>query len=197
MAEASRNDAAGRDIQYPPGTRGEHGPAGEPRLDLPELPETATPANKPVLNRSAEAVGRGVGSAVAGVRRLPKQFDKLRSRIHLVPSRQGSPGAAEEIRDAAVEAAAEWRDAAEDTVSELTHRVRKYTHDASESANRRWDDLQRRAEWRISELRRDARKWVATAGRWPSERPLYVIGACAAISFAAGVAIRIWRSNRD
>ena len=187
MAEASRSDAVKRDINYPPGTREGSGPAEQPRLEVPELPQSASPASNPALNRSAEMVGRGVGTAVASVRRLPQQFGKLRSRIHLVP-RGGA--AAEEIRDAAIEAAAEWRDAAEDTVSELTHRVKRYTHEASEEADRRWSVFRRQAEWRIRLLRRDVR-------RWQSERPELVIAVCAAAAFAAGVALRIWRSNHD
>jgi hypothetical protein len=94
-------------------------------------------------------------------------------------------------------AAAEWRDAAEDTVSELTHRVKKYTHETAADANRRWDDFRRRAEWRMLAARQDARRWLAAARRWESERPELVIAACAAAACAAGIALRIWRSNRD
>lgn len=193
MAEASPSDGAGHNIRHSPGAR-ENFPA-EPHPGEQELRESASPASNPALNRSAEVVGLGVGTAVAGVRRLPQQLDKLRSRIHLVPS--GSGAAAQEIRDAAVDAAVAWQNAAEDTVSELTHRVEKYTYEASEGANRRRYYLRRQIEWRIGALQQQARQCLATARRWGSERPGLVIGACAAAAFAAGVALRVWRSNHD
>jgi ElaB/YqjD/DUF883 family membrane-anchored ribosome-binding protein len=193
MAEASRTDAAGRNMLYSPGINENYEAAVEPRLDLPELPEAATPASNPALNRSAEVVGRSVGNAVAGVRRLPQQFEKLRSRIHVVPRRRPGDGGTDDLK----EAVADWRDAAEDTVSDLTHRVKNYTDEVSETAQRDWEEFRRRMEWRIDALRRDARRQLAAVRRWESEQPLYVIGACAAAAFVAGVALRIWRSNRD
>jgi len=197
MAEVSRNDAAGRNIHDSPAAIKTHESGEGSRLDLPKLPESASPAASPALNRSAEVVGRSMGNAVAGVRRLPQQFDKLRSRIHLVPRRQSGSRAAEDIREAAWEAAADWRDAAEETVSELTQRVKSYTHEVSGGAHGRWDYLRERAARRISSFQRDLRQQLATARRWGSQRPLYVIGGCAAAAFAAGVALRIWRSNCD
>lgn len=193
MVEASRTDAAGRNIHYSPVAGDDQQTSREPRLDLPELPELATPASSPALNRSAEVVGRGVGNAVAGVRRLPRQFDKLRSRIHLVPRRATGGRAADDLQDVV----ADWRDAAEDTVSELTHRVKNYTDDVSNSAHRGWEDFRRQMECRIASLRRDARRQLAALRQWESKRPLQVIGGCAAAAFVAGVALRIWRSNCD
>ncbi len=196
MAEASRTDAAGRNTPYSPVNENNEA-AVEPRLDLPELPESAALASNPALNRSAEVVGRGVGNAVAGVRRLPQQFERLRSRIHVVPRRQPGDGGADYLKEAALEAAADWRGAAEDAVSELTHRVKNYTVEVSETAHLDWEEFRRRMQSRIDYLRRDARRQLAVVRRWESEQPLYVIGACAAAAFVAGVALRIWRSNRD
>jgi ElaB/YqjD/DUF883 family membrane-anchored ribosome-binding protein len=193
MAEASRTDPAGRNIHYSPGAREDQQTTREPRLDLPELPEVATPASSPALNRSAEVVGRSMGNAVAGVRRLPQQFDKLRSRIHVVPRRPTGRQPAEDIQ----EVVADWRDAAEDTVSELTHRVKNYTNEVSDTAHRGWADFRRQVGCRISVLRRDARRQLAAVRHWESERPLQVIAGCAAAGFVTGVALRIWRSNRD
>ena len=197
MAEASPNDTGGRNIHASPEARDDYSAQDAARLDLPELPKWASPASSPALNRSAEVVGRGVGNAVAGVRRLPQQLDKLRSRIHLVPRGQPGGGAAGDIKEAAWEAAADWRDAAEDTVSELAQRVRTYTDEVSASAHRGWKDLCREAGSRIDGLWRDSRRRLAIVRRWQSERPLYVIGGCAAAAFAAGVALRIWRSHCD
>lgn len=193
MGEASRTDAAGRNIHYSPGAREDYLTMTEPQFHQPELPETASPASSPALNRSAEMVGRGVGNAVAGVRRLPEQFEKLRSRIHLVPRRATGSGPADDIQ----EAVADWRNAAEDTVSELTQRVKYYTEEVSDSAHRGWQEFLRDTQARIALLRRDARRQLAAVRQWETEQPLRAIAACAAAAFAAGIALRIWRSNRD
>jgi ElaB/YqjD/DUF883 family membrane-anchored ribosome-binding protein len=156
----------------------------------------ASPASSPALNRSAAAVGRGVGTAVAGVRRLPHQFDKLRSHIHLVPRREAA-AAVSEMYDSACEAAADWRDAAEETAVELKARAETYTHEASERSNRMVEDLRRRIEMRTDTLRRGTRAWVETARQWEAHQPLKFVAGCAMLTFAAGVALRVWRSSHD
>src|SRR5271166_5700368 len=162
MAETSRTDVASRDVKYPTGAP-EHTYAGaDPeRLSVPELPEPASPASNPALNRSAEALGRGVGTAVAGARRLPQQVNKLRSRIHLVPTRERAGETISDIRDSALETAADWRAAAEDSLTELKDRAEIDTHDVTERSNRWLEDLRRRA--RIAALRRNARHWLEVA----------------------------------
>src|ERR1700751_1918604 len=100
MAEASRTDVAGSNIHYSMEAREDYQTMVEPRLDLPELPEAASIASNPALNRSAEVVGRGVGNAVAGVRRLPQQFEKLRSRIYVVPRRRPGDGGTDDLKEA-------------------------------------------------------------------------------------------------
>ncbi len=186
MPEASRTEVPSRDVKYPTGAPEAQDLSSKAvQLDLPELPKSAAPATNPALNRSAEALGRGVGTAVAGVRRLPQQLDKLRSRIHLVPRHEMS-----EIRESAFETAADWRDAAEDSIEEWKNRTELYTRDVADRTNRRLGVLQRRMETRIVEMRRTVRKWA-------SEQPLQVIASCAAAGFVAGVALRIWRSNND
>lgn len=195
MAEASRPNVAGRNMHNPAGARDPEVLPGT-RLDPPELPERASPASNPALNRSAQAVGRGVGTAVAGVRRLPQQLDKLRSRIHLVPGRESAAGAMADIKDSALETAADWRNAAEDTLGEFKDRAESYSYQVADRTNRSLEELRRRTEWRIAKLRRTARQWLVIARHWESEQPLRVIGCCAAAAFVAGVALRIWRSNK-
>jgi len=191
MAKASRPNVAGHNMPNPAG-------AGDSDvLHDPELPQRTSRASNPALNRSAQAVGRGVGTAVAGVRRLPQQLDKLRSRIHLVPGRESAAGAMADIKDSALETAADWRNAAEDTLGELKDRAETYSYEVVDRTNRRLEELRRRTEWRIVELRRTARQWLVIARHWESERPLQVIGSCAAAALVAGVALRVWRSNRD
>lgn len=176
MPEVSRSDVA-RDLSPP---------AVAPEFDLPELPERASPASNPALNGLGEAVGRRVGTAVAGVRRLPQQIDKLRSKIHLV-DRQSST----------MKTAAELRDAAGQRISEFTDQAGQYTHEVADRANRRMDELKQRLQWRVDELRRSARRWMADAQHWETERPLQVIAGCAAAAFLLGVALRVRRSYRD
>jgi ElaB/YqjD/DUF883 family membrane-anchored ribosome-binding protein len=196
MALVPRNDAAERKPDDSTGTPDLKDSAGEPPLSRPEIPQLASPAGNAALNRSAEAVGRGVGTAVASVRRLPGQFDKLRSRIHLVPKREAA-AAVSEICDSAREAAADWRDAAEETAAELKARAETYTREAAERSNRTMEDLWRRLEWRVDELRRSTRAWLETARQWEAEQPLKFVAGCAAAAFVVGVTLRIWRSSHD
>ncbi|HZP24186.1 MAG TPA: hypothetical protein VFB04_12105 [Terriglobales bacterium] len=179
-----------------PGTETYSGEAKAPP-SRPELPQTASPANNPALNRSAEALGRGMGVAVAEARRLPQRIDKLRSRIHLVPQRQAVREPLLDLTDSAIETAAQWRDAAEDTLEELRDRAGSYTHEMADRTNRSWGELQHHLDLRTVQLRRSARRWLMTTRQWQRERPLQVIGVCAAAAFAAGVALRIWRSNLE
>ncbi len=186
MPEASRTGSPKRDVKYPSADpEGRDVSSKTAPLDLPGLPESASPASNPALNRSAEALGRGMGTAVAGVRRLPRQLDKLRSRIHVVPRHDMS-----EIRESALEAAADWRDAAEDSIAEWKNRAELYAQDVAGHTNRRLEVLQRRMAANIATIRRKARRW-----EW--DQPLKVIATCAAAGFVAGVALRIWRSNNN
>lgn len=180
MAEPSRTDM----------------PLGSPPMNqrepLPELPETSVVSapgrsSNASLKRSAEAVGRGVGNAVAGVRSLPQQFDRLRSRIHLVNPPQESPA----------EVVGEWRDAAESTVSEMAASARRYRYAMAERAERRLEELRRMGRHRLYELRVTTRQRLSQMRDWETERPLQVIAMCAGAAFATGVILRIWRSNSE
>jgi ElaB/YqjD/DUF883 family membrane-anchored ribosome-binding protein len=196
MAEVSPNNTAQRNSHHSPTSPARTYSAGEAPPAQPELHELASAASSPALNRSAEAVGRGVGTAVAGVRRLPQQFDKLRSRIHLV-SRRETAAAVSEICDSAWEAAADWRDAAEETAAELKARAETYTHEASARSNRTIEQLRRRMGMQIDALRRGSRAWVETARQWEAQQPLKFVAGCALVAFAAGAALRIWRSSHE
>ena len=180
-------------MRYPTGA-----PEGNDWLkitELPEreLPESASPANNPALNRSAEAVGRGVGTAVAGVRRLPAQFERLRSRIHLIGGREGGTPMTEK----ASETATEWRDEVEERLAEFKQQAESYTYDFADRSNRRLDEFRRSTAQRLDRLRQSARQWVGNARHWSAERPLQTIAGCTAAGFCLGVALRIWRSNSE
>jgi len=198
MAEASRTKTAERNPQNPAAAAPESIlRTGIPQLDEPELPAKASPANKPALNRSAETVGRSLGNAVAGSRSLPRQIDKLRSRIHLLPSREAIGASASQVKDAALETAADWRDAAEAKAVELKQKADPYISTVADRTNEHFEQLRRGARRRIDNWRRRAQYWLGEARRLPSRRPMVIVGACAAAAFALGVALRVRRSNCD
>lgn len=188
MIETSR-DVPPDDARYPTGE------AGAPTAEFPELSRAATPAS-PALNRSAEVVGRSVGTAVAGVRSLPQQIDKLRSRIHLVGEREALEARLSRMGDSAAHTVAEWRDSAEERLSELGDKAEAYAYRVTDRANHGLEDVRRQVQRRIVFLGRTIRRRGADFGRLRSEHPLQVIGGLALAAFAAGVTLRVWRSNR-
>ena len=195
MAEPSRTDLnlathrGDRLIEDPVLTTGI-----EPLFELPETSAVAAPgrSSNAQLNRSAEAVGRGVGNAVAGVKRLPRQFDRLRSRIHLV-----SPDTSAEASVRTSEVIGEWRDAVESGASELSAAATRYRSVFADRGSQRMRDLKWRAERRLFALRRDLRHRMDKVRRMASEEPMRFIVGCAGAGFAIGVALRVWRSNHE
>ena len=160
---------------------------------LPEqLPELPAPASNPAWNRSAEAVGRGMGTAVNEVRRLPRRLDDLRSRIHLVARES-----AHDVRNSAEATATELRDAAELGLLELADKAAVYTSEMGWRAGNRLDHLRREARWKLEAVRAIVRYRAANVRRWRPERPLQVIVVSASAALALGVLLRVWRSNRD
>ena len=159
------------------------------------LPELPAPASNPAWNRSAEAVGRSVGTAVSEVRRLPRRLDDLKSRIHLVGRESGV--SAHDIRNSAEAKAAELRDAAELGLLELADKAAVYTSEIGWRAGNRLDHLRREARWKLEAVRTIVRNRAGDVRRWKPERPLQVIVVSVSAAFAVGVLMRIWRSNRD
>ena len=149
----------------------------------PELPENSSaspkPDNRAALNRSAEAVGRGVGTAVAGVRRL-------QSRMHLVGNREGAAGIKESVAETAAQSLSDLADTAEAYRSEIADYTRG-----------RLSRLKSMATGKVDGLRDNARRRLMQVNTWKSQKPLQVIAVCAGAAFVAGVALRIWRSNSD
>ena len=195
MGESSRNSVPPADVQYSGGQSRPEGANAESGREMPELPESASPANNPALNRSAEAVGRSVGTAVAGVRRLPQQIDKLRSRIHVVGGREAIESRLSEIKDSAAQTVAEWRDSAEGRLSELGDEAELYAYRVTDRANHGLESLGRQLQRRIAFLGRTVRQRGADFRRLRSEYPVQVIGGFAVAGFVAGVTLRVWRSN--
>ncbi len=169
-----------------------------PETDAPlALPGTSTlqalqrPGN-PQLNRSAEALGRSMGNAVAGVKNLPRQFDRLRSKIHLVHAVDSS-----EYSTSSGEVVGEWRDALESSVAEAAETARKYRSIMAELASQRMRELRSVSQRRYFAVRRDLRHRLDKMHRFSSEEPLQFIAGCAATAFVVGVALRIGRSNHE
>ncbi len=198
MAEISRNDVP-PDIT--PSSGGSAGfsppPPGQPGAP-PELPETsAVPgsgrASNAQLNRSAEAVGRTVGNAVAGVKSIPQQFDRLRSRIHLV-DRYPEP---EGYSTSLAEVAEDWRDAVEDSVSEMSEAANRYRVEFLDRACERLIAFRHYSERGYFTLRRNLKHRLEKVGRVSREEPLQFIATCAAAAFVLGVAMRVRRSNHE
>ncbi len=161
----------------------------------PALPATVAPASNPTLNRSAEVVGRSVGTAVSEVRRLPRRLGNLKSRIHLV-SKEGSRSA-HHVRDSAESRVAELFDEAEIGLLELADKAAIYTSEIGSRANNRIAILRREARWKLHVVRTIARSRLEELRRWQPERPLQVVMVAASAAFAVGVMLRIWRSSHD
>ena len=188
MAEVSRTNA---ESQVPYRTESNEGPDTFPIArdeQRAALPATGTPANNPAWNRSAEVVGRGVGTAVAEVRRIPRRLDGLKSRIHLVSKKAGSSAEGK---------AAERRDAAEIGLLELADKASVYTSEIGYRAADRLESLRSNAWWKLEALRTLARHRVVRLRQWKPARPLQVVVISASAAFALGVMLRIWRSNSD
>jgi len=202
MAEVVRSETSSQDTRHPTNTR----PTGEsvidPGLELPELPPTlpklpatASPASNPAWNRSAEAVGRGVGTAVAGVRRIPRRIDHLKSRIHVVSDNASST--VNEVRNSAEAKTAALREAAEVGLLEFADKAAAYTEELGLRASERIENLRREAWWKLNSARRIVRHRMVQLRDWKPTRPLQVIVVSASAAFALGVMLRIWRSSHD
>jgi hypothetical protein len=198
MAERSRNDVPAKNSLSSSISAGSASiPPGQPGAP-PELPETsAVPSSgrtsNAQLNRSAEAVGRSVGNAVAGVKSIPQRFERLRSRIPLV-DRYPEP---EGYSTSLAEVAGDWRDAVEDSVSEMSEAANQYRVEFLDRASERLIELRHLSERRYFEVRRDLNYRLEKARRLSREQPLQVIAGCAIAAFALGVAVRVWRSDHE
>lgn len=169
-------------------------PTTEPLSELPKATKVEAPelSGNPHLNRSAQALGRGMGNAVAGVKNLPRQFDRLRSSIHLVRDTDAS-----EYLTSSGEVAGKWRDAVESGVAEAAETARKYQSIMSEAASRQVQELRNRSVRRYFAARRNLRHRLEKISRLSFEEPLRFVAGCAGAAFMLGVALRVWRSNHE
>ncbi len=196
MAELLPTDPNDPNASHPDATSlDEYFLSGQHPLD--PLRETSMPTpercSNAQLNRSAEALGRGMGNAVAGVKSLPRQFDRLRSRIHLV----NPTATSDDLVSSASDVVGDWRDAMESGVSEAAESAKRYRSVLAELADRKMQELRHRVERRYFALRRELHHRGDKLRRESSEQPLQFIASCSAAGFVAGIVLRVWRSNHE
>jgi hypothetical protein len=181
MVEPSRTDSNLHNFSYPKRSLMDEsifpGATAQPELPVSVAGTPERPSN-PQLIRSALALGRGMGSAVAGVKSLQQQFDRLRSKIHLVNAMDASQHLARSGAEAAETAG-------------------KYQSIMSEVASLQIQELRRRSERSYFALRRDMRHRLEKVRRLSFEEPLRFIAGCAGAALVLGVALRVWRSNHE
>jgi hypothetical protein len=206
MYEGSQSGVSAVNPEYPESAARQPTFAGD--YPLPGMPagRNLLPANSATnvrLSRSAETLGRGLASAVLGVRSVSDRFGVARSRLHVVSSRtrQNASAAALELMDSAAERATNWRDAAEAWVVEATERADRNWSRLSNEARNRLHHLQNVTIRGVDNARAQAQQQLRTAGRrvqqWEQEEPLKVLATVGGAAFVAGAVIRIWRSSRD
>lgn len=142
---------------------------------VPDQPSLPRPEN-PRLNRTAESIGSALGSTVG----------KVRSGLTLVQTRSEEKARevadnlsqrAEAVSASAIEKAEHLGDVAEEKAAQFL-----------DSAQEGWESLRQTAQRGLAEARRQ----VAIARE---EHPIELILGFAALAFAAGFALRVWRSN--
>jgi hypothetical protein len=220
MADVWRGDNPRRDPEYPqsgelesidaPGDffyrSGRH--SGVPLAGMPtgsNLPAEnfSVYRNKRRLNRSAETIGYGVGTCVATVLRFPRHVEAAKSKLRGLgdTASVNTAAAAVELLDKAVEQAdvlkktashraAAWREAVDARFSQLTHESSAQLQKLRSATAGELRKASRTAQARIVDARRRVQEWER-------EYPLEMIAGFAAAAFVAGLALRVWRSNRE
>jgi hypothetical protein len=206
MAKASRMDAPLRNLQYAEGvSRDDISSPAELSRDLDsqrELPAGDIPGN-PLINRSAESVGRTVGSAVSAVRHLPRRIDQARSQFRSAARERSARASAVvlEMMDTAEQRAERLREATESAISDWAHTARSAGSQVGNQTAEAWDELRRMARARLDYAgRRAVAQWnyaQRTVSQWQQENPLRFVAVVAGTAFVIGAGLRIWRSSRD
>ena len=206
MPEAFRKDAPLTNPQYPEGVDrpdlglGTELPYVDPERELPSRGETSVNTR---VNRSARAVGRGVGTAVAEIRQFPRRVDQARSQFRNAGSqtRARASVAALEMMDTAAGRAEHLRSLAQETISEFADTLRSRSSHLSDATAKTWRGLRGAARVRLDSAgRRAAAQWnkteqtVKTLQREDPVRFLAVVGG---VAFVIGAGLRIWRSSND
>jgi hypothetical protein len=160
-------------------------PRAQPREVPPALPEQASLASNPRLNQTAENIGSAVGNTV-------REMKDLKSRLR---------GAKEESAESAWSAAAGWKQRAEESIDEAKQRASRAVQAAGDKASEVLGTARQRASDAVDAARAKASENIEATRRRATyvanEYPVHLVLGAAGAAFALGVALRIWRSNRD
>ncbi len=209
MAEPSRSDAPERNPWYPEGADRESSSTGSTKYTQRELDmgnETSLPSGdiygQPPRNRSAENLGRTVGSAVSGVLRFPQRVGQAGSRLRHAgrTTRANASAVVLDMMDTAAQRAEDLRRTTGETISEWTGSARRKTSQLGDRAAETWDDLRSSAKQRVDVAsRRAAAQWNQAqrrVTRLQQEDPARFLAVVAGTAFVIGVGLRIWKANR-
>lgn len=216
MAEFSRGDTPLENPEYPQGVSQDKGPElTEPfSVSAQDVPFSGTPRITNLLpkrasggsarwNRSAGAVGWGMGTAVSTVRHLPRSVDDAKFRLRIAGGRvrQSASAAAIERMDSVAERASSLRDAAAERVAKLSDEAGRRVSQLSCVAANRLEEFRAMAKVETERARRNAQARIFEARRqvrhWRQEYPVHTVAALGGAAFLVGVALRAWRSNDE
>jgi ElaB/YqjD/DUF883 family membrane-anchored ribosome-binding protein len=170
--------------------------AAVPERELPEWGDHR-------LNQQAERVGRAVGHTVVAARMARERVRVAKARVVTMQGR---------ARESAASTVDALRHEAQTRVDELRHTAEIRLRSARAVAADKIEDLRESPASRIAGVRaaaagrlEDLRERAAEAGerarrravRVADEEPLKVILVAGVAAFAAGVALRLWRSSHD
>ena len=199
MVEASRNDEAPRNPQYPQGA------TYPPDTEL--NPERSLPPGdiygRPRMNRSAEAIGHRLGTAMFQVRQFPQRVDTARHRLRQASSRTRANASARALQmmDSAADRAENLRQTSQRNWESLTERVGSRASELGDRAAERWEKFRDASEVRLQEAgRRAEAQWNESrraVEHWQREDPVRFLTVVAGSAFVLGAALRIWRSNHE
>lgn len=170
-------------------------------------PDRALPAGERYgnlrVNRSAETLGRTVGSAVSKVRQFPRRVDEARSQIRKAgqQTRDRASAAVLEMMDSAAQRADRLRHVTEATISGLADSARSAGSQVGNQTAEVWDEFRRITKARVDYASRravgqwkDARRSVQ---RLQQEDPVRFLAIVAGTAFVIGAGLRIWRSSHE
>lgn len=200
MAEAFRSDDPLRNPKYP---QGAERPGGEFAVSDPEHSFAAGNICKTRADRSARAIGYGVGAAVSRVRQMERRVDDARSHLREASgrARANASAVALELMDSAAQRAENIRRATQNTVSDWAETAGARASHLGDRASSTWQELQRSASARMEQARRRAAsQWnhvQHTVHHLQQEEPAKFLAVVAGTAFVIGAGLRVWRSSND
>jgi hypothetical protein len=199
MPEASHNDTAPRNPEYRQGASPTFEPTFSPESSLPPGDIYGSGS----ANRSAEAIGHRLGTAIFQVRQIPRRIDTARYRLRRAgdKTRANASARALQMMDAAADRAEDLRRSTQRNLETLADRAGSRASEMGDRAAARWREIRHVSENRLHEARRRAEaQWIDARRRvehWQREDPVRFLAVVAGSAFVVGAALRIWRSNHE